>query len=97
MSLLLRMVLVVTVILLGLVFHLRNDQFITLDYIIGSKEFYFSIWLVTALSIGAILGALSGLPIIIKLKSENARLSRQVKVSEKEINNLRVMPVKDSH
>lgn len=87
--------LMLVVVLLGVVFHLRNEQLIVLDYIIGSSEFYLSIWLVTAFAAGAILGMLSAMPIIIKFKRENRHLLRKTKVAEKEINNLRVMPVKD--
>ena len=39
MSRLLILVLILAVILFGVVFHLRNDQLIVLDYLVGSKEF----------------------------------------------------------
>ncbi len=53
-------------------------------------------WLVViVLFIGALLGVLASLPMIIKLKQQNLKLERQKKNSEKEINNLRVMPIKD--
>ncbi len=95
MSRLLKLILILFVVLIGVVFHLRNDQRIALDYLLGSTEFYFSIWIVTALALGVILGMVSSLPVIIKLKRDNVKLQRQVNVSEKEINNLRVIPVKD--
>jgi uncharacterized membrane protein YciS (DUF1049 family) len=74
---------------------MRNDQPIVLDYFIGSSEFYFSVWLVAAFALGAILGMLSILPIVVKLKREILQLNRAVKVNEKEINNLRVLPIKE--
>jgi putative membrane protein len=52
--------------------------------------------IVLTLCIGALLGVLASLPMILKLKHENTRLVRQVKMTEKEINNLRVIPVKDT-
>ena len=70
---------------------------VVLDYFLASTEFYFSAWMLAALILGAILGIASSLPIILKLKGQNAKLMRQVKVSEKEINNLRVLPVKDTN
>lgn len=97
MSRLLILVLILAVILLGVVFHLRNDQLVVLDYLVGSRKFYFSVWLVSAFTFGALLGLISSLPVILKTKRENARLLRRMKISEKEINNLRVLPVKDSH
>jgi putative membrane protein len=97
MSRLLILFLIFAVILLGVVFHLRNDQLVVLDYLVGSSKFYLSVWLVSAFAIGAILGMISSIPAILKVKRENARLQRRVKVSEKEINNLRVLPMKDQH
>ena len=97
MSRLLILVLILAVILFGVVFHLRNDQLIVLDYLVGSKEFYFSVWLVSAFTFGALLGLISSLPVILKTRRENARLLRKIKISEKEINNLRVLPLKDSN
>lgn len=97
MSRLLVLILVFAVILLGVVFHLRNDQLVVLDYLVGSSKFYFSVWLVCAFTAGALLGMVSSLPVIFRMKRETAALRRRVKVSEKELNNLRVLPVKDTH
>ena len=87
---------VVLVFVLCLVFYLRNDQLIVLDYLLGSLELSFSTWLLIILVVGIILGWLSLVPVILKLRRQITRLNRQVKVTEKEINNLRVMPVKDT-
>lgn len=97
MSRLLILILIIAVILLGVVFHLRNDQLVVVDYLVGSSKFYLSVWLVCAFTVGALLGLVSSLPVILKVKRENARLKKRVKVSEKELNNLRVLPVKDPH
>ena len=87
----------ITVFIIGLAFYLRNDQLVKIDYFLGSLELSFSTWLLIVLVAGVLLGWLTTLPVIIKIKRRNARLARQVKVTEKEINNLRVLPVKDSH
>jgi lipopolysaccharide assembly protein A len=84
------------VLLLGLIFHLRNDQTVLIDYYIGTLELPFSFVPVFTLSIGVILGVVASIPARIKLKSENARLLKQLNVTEKEITALRVMPIKDS-
>jgi uncharacterized membrane protein YciS (DUF1049 family) len=67
-----------------------------MDYYIGALELPFSFIVVLVLSIGVFLGFLVSIPARIKLKSENARLLKQVSVSEKEINALRVIPIKDN-
>lgn len=89
-------IIIFTVFVLGLVFYLRNDQVVVFDYLLGSLELSFSIWLLIILTLGVLLGWLTILPVIFTLKRQNAKLSRQVKMSEKEINNLRVIPLKDT-
>lgn len=97
MSRLMKLILIFFLLLIGLVFHLRNNQQVVLDYFIGRQEFYLSIWMFASLVIGTFLGILACLPIIFKLKRNNIRLSNQVNITEKEIKNLRVLPVKDNH
>ena len=97
MSRILTFCFVLFVMVLGLAFHLRNSQLVNLDYYLGSLELPFSLVVITALCLGALLGVFASMPLLIKLKRRNAKLSKQVKVSEKELNNLRVIPVKDAH
>ncbi len=80
----------------GLAFHLANDQLVTLNYYLGSIDMPVSLILVLTICIGAVMGILACVPIYLRLKKENIRLNRQVMVSEKELNNLRVIPVKDN-
>ena len=80
----------------GLAFHLANDQLITLNYYLGSFDLPVSLVLVLAICIGALMGILACIPVYLRLKRENIRLNRQVTVNEKELNNLRVIPVKDN-
>lgn len=97
MSRLLKVCFIIVIIFLGLIFHLKNGQTIVIDYYAGSINLPLSLMTVIALCVGAILGMLASLPILFKLKHENEKLVRQVKMTEKEINNLRVIPVKDTH
>ena len=96
MSRLVKLCIFLFVLSLGLIFHLRNDQMVLMDYYIGVLELPFSFVVVFVLSIGVILGIVVSIPTRIKLKTENARLLKQLNVTEKEITALRVMPVKDS-
>lgn len=83
------------VVLLGLVFHLRNDQYVLIDYYLGSLEVVFSVSVVFSLALGVALGYFVGLPAKMKVMRENARLKKEISISTKEINALRVIPVKD--
>ena len=95
MSRIAKLIFVLAILLFGLAFHLKNNQFITLNYYVGAIELPFSLIVVLILCLGALLGVLASLPIIIKLKQRTLKLEGKIKNSEKEINNLRVMPVKD--
>jgi len=81
----------------GLVFFLKNDQVMTFNYLAGSLELPLSILLLSSLSIGILLGIMALLPLLVNLKREKSRLEKQIKLTEKEVNNLRIIPVKDTH
>lgn len=95
MSRIARLILVLAILLLGLVFHLKNNQTIELHYYLGSIELSLSLLVVLVLCVGSFLGVMASLPIIIRLKRSQMKLQKQIQNSEKEINNLRVLPVKD--
>ena len=85
------------VFILGLVFFLKNDQLMTFNYLAGSIELPLSFLLLSSLCIGVLLGIMALLPILVNMKRERLRLEKQIKVTAKEVNNLRIMPVKDAH
>lgn len=95
MSRIAKLILVLAIVLFGLAFHLKNNQLIELNYYIGAIDLPLSLLAVLVLCLGAILGILASLPVIIKLKRQNMKLDKLIKNSEKEINNLRVLPIKD--
>ena len=81
---------------LGLIFHLRNHQLVVIDYYLGILDLPFSAIVVLVLSLGVMLGVLVSIPARVKLKRENTRLLRQISLTEREINALRVIPIKDN-
>ncbi len=95
MSRIAKLILVFVILLIGLAFHLKNNQLIELDYYVGVINMPMSWLVVLVLFIGSMLGVMASLPLLIKLKRDKLKLERQIKNSEKEINNLRVMPVRD--
>ena len=94
MSRLVKICLFLFMILLGLLFHLRNQQFVQTDYYLGTLDFALSATVVIVLCIGVILGFVVGVPAKVGQKRENARLRKQLAMAEKEIDALRVIPVK---
>ena len=87
----------VIVILLGLTFAVMNAEQVRLDFYLGEASMPLSLILVMTLALGAVLGALSLMGHIMGLKREIHRLRKQIKVTEKEVKNLRTMPIKDKH
>ena len=72
----LRLVLVGVALLLGLAFHSRNHQAVTLDFYTGKIDLPLSWLMVGALIVGALLGALTLLP---RLLSVRRTLRRELK------------------
>lgn len=97
MSRILKFLLFLVIVIIGLAVHLRNDQSVIFDYYLGSVESAFSLFLILAMCAGAILGILAGLPLILKLRRENSRLASRARLYEKELDNLRVIPVRDNY
>ena len=87
----------VIVLLAGLLFFVKNNQAVELNYIAGSIELPFSVLMLVSLFTGAILGILATMPMLLKFKHQKSRLEKQIKMTEKEVNNLRVLPVKTPH
>ena len=96
MSRLLKLILVMVILAGGLAFHLRNDQFVSLDYYAGGIDLPFSLWLFLALTTGALLGVAAAMPMLLRCRRECTRLLKQLRLSEAELNGLRTAPVKDA-
>ena len=78
--------------MLGLVFAILNSQTVQLNYYFGSKELHFSLALIVAILVGAMLGVAVSLYMLLRLRREAARLRKAVELAEKEIANLRINP-----
>jgi putative membrane protein len=89
--------LLLLVALLGLSFALMNAEPVTLNYYFGKLQAPLSLVLVIALAFGAVMGVLASMWVVITQKREMAKLRKAAKLTEKEITNLRSLPMKDSH
>ena len=85
----------ILIILSALAVHLRNDQAVSFDYYLGTIDLPFSLFLVTAVCLGVVLGILAILPSLIRLEREKSNLSSKIRLTEKELDTLRIIPVKD--
>lgn len=85
----------VIVLILGLVFFLKNNEVIAFNYIVGSMDITVSALLLLSFAAGAVLGVISLMPLLLRLKHQKALLQKQIRMTEKEVENLRVLPVRD--
>ena len=81
--------------LVGLVFHLRNQQRIELDYFFGRLEVDLSVAMLIMLLIGCLLGIVAMSASYLKLKHALRRLAREKDIVGRELASLRELTVKD--
>jgi putative membrane protein len=90
-------ILILIVILLGVTFASLNSGPVTIHYYVGQHTFSLSLLLVLVFTAGSLLGLLVGFWLLLKVKVKNYRLSQHLKIAEKEIENLRAIPLQDRH
>ncbi len=90
-------ILLLLIIILGITFALLNHSPVTFNYYLGQLVLPLSMLLIISFAFGSLLGLLVSLWIYIKLKISNFRLHKHLKVAEKEIENLRAIPLQDRH
>ncbi len=81
------------VMILGVTFAYLNATPVVFNYYLGEKAIPLSLLLLFAFGIGLILGLLSMVISLIKQKSKNIRIQRQLKNVQQEVENLRSGPI----
>jgi putative membrane protein len=74
-----------------------NSQSVVINYYIGQRTIPLSLLLVIVFAIGSLLGLLVSSWIVFKTKMQNHKLRKRLKLAEKEVENLRAIPLKDNH
>ncbi len=82
--------------LLALVLAFLNSKPVLVDYFIGQRTVPLSVVIIAALVTGGCLSLIAISIVYLRLKCENYRLRRRIKVTEKEIENLRAIPIRDN-
>lgn len=88
-------ILLLLVILFGISFAILNSQTVTVDYYFRQSNLPLSLLLVITFVFGSLLGMLVGFFLILKVKIRNHQLKQRLKLAEKEVNNLRNIPLQD--
>ena len=89
-------IIMLLVLVLGVSFAILNATPVPFNYYVGKNELPLSLLLVITLAFGGFLGLAAGLVMHLKMKRENFRLGRKIKLVEKELTNIRKIPLKDS-
>ncbi len=80
-----------------LFFAILNADFVTLDYHFGAVDVPLSLALVATMIVGALLGILASVGMLLRMRREVSKLRKTVKLTEKEVTNLRAIPIKEKH
>ena len=88
---------VVLLVMIGITFAILNAEQVQLNYYFGSKQIPLSFAIILSIFIGAILGVFASIGLILKSRKELSRLRKTAEMAEKEISNLRAIPIKNRH
>lgn len=80
---------VLLVIIVGVTFSLLNSQTVLVNYYVGQHQLPLSFLLMITFAAGCLLAILVGFIIVLKLKLKNYRLCKQLKATQKELEDLR--------
>jgi len=90
-----RLVLLALFALAAVVMTWVNTDPVELNYLVATVSVPLPVALWASVVVGVVLGLLASLGVIIRLKRENAQLTRANRLVETEVNNLRSLPIKD--
>lgn len=83
------------IIIVSILFSIFNPETVTVHYYFGDKTVRLSVFSIIAFLSGLGVGLVIGLCFLIKSKMKNYRLRQQLKIAEKEIENLRAIPLQN--
>ncbi|MBS0358836.1 MAG: LapA family protein [Proteobacteria bacterium] len=83
--------------LIGVTFACLNATPVPIHYYLGDATLPLSLLLVLVLGIGIFLGLLAGFSMFLKQKKITKQLKNRIKIVEQEVENLRAIPLKDTH
>lgn len=89
-------VFILSIILIGVTFALLNATPVTFNYYLGAHTFPLSLLLVFSFSFGGLIGIGIGLFMMTKVMLTNRRLQKRIILIEKEVENLRAIPLRDN-
>ncbi len=84
---------VVAIVIFGMTFATLNSESVTINYYIDQSTLPLSLLLVIVFALGCLLSFIVGLWFILKSKIQIYRMRNKLSLAEKEIENLRAIPL----
>ena len=85
----------IIVVVFGLSFAVLNAEPVSLNYYFGYRDIPLSMVVVLSLAVGAVIGILVGMGMILRLKQQVGGLRRKLQAAEKRADQLHILPVKE--
>lgn len=86
---------ILAIVIFGVSFAVLNSESVTINYYFSQKTLPLSLLLVLVFAFGCLIGMIVGFWLVIKAKISNHRLRQRLNLAEKEIENLRAIPLQD--
>ena len=86
----------VIIILLGITFACLNATPVSINYYVATKKLPLSLLLSLTLALGTLIGFVIGLSMYWRVKCRSRRLKKRIRLIEKEIENIRALPLKEN-
>jgi len=83
------------IVIFGMTFATLNSESVTINYYFNQSTLPLSLLLVFVFALGCLIGMVVGIWLLIKAKLSNYRLRQRLTLAEKEIENLRAIPLQD--
>lgn len=84
------------IIIFGMTFATLNSESVTVNYYFDQSTLPLSLLLVIVFAMGCLIGMIVGFWLVLKAKIQNYRMKQKLSLAEKEIENLRAIPLQDS-
>ena len=87
--------LLIVVVVFGLSFAVLNAEPVSLNYYFGYRDIPLSLVVVLSLAVGAVIGILFSLGVILRLKQQLARLRGNLQAAKNKADQLHILPARD--
>lgn len=86
---------IIIIVIFGMTFAALNSESVTINYYFAQSTLPISLLLVLVFALGCFVGMAVGLWLLIKEKVHSYRLKQRLQFADKEIENLRAIPLQD--